>query len=376
MKKNKRVCILAPVHRFDDIRVFQKEAITLSERGYEVILIARKEDDQEVRNIKVIGVPKYKNRLQRLIIQPWLLRQVLSSKARLIHLHNPDTLLIGFLLKLLGKTVIYDTHEDFSKRILIRKWIPKGLRQVLAYLVGSLERLAGYTLDATISTQEEVSKRIGRNSVVIENAPLVNSTLIQNAYRISKSIKKEDVFRLVYVGGISKERGLLQVIEALETLNKKGLEVRLWLIGPKGNEDISEASQLSGWKYVDYLGYLPQDEAFAYMIQSNIGIVTILDVGDHRNTSPNKIYEYQRFGLPFIASSFEKWEKQLREINSGLFVDPQSVSEIVSAVEYLFNNKNVRISMGMRGQKFISETFNWEKESKKLIDMYADLTDK
>jgi len=39
MKKQK-ICIVAPVHKYDDVRVFQKEAVTLS-KYYQVVLFSK-----------------------------------------------------------------------------------------------------------------------------------------------------------------------------------------------------------------------------------------------------------------------------------------------------------------------------------------------
>ncbi len=40
-RRRPRVVIVAPVHGFADVRVFQKEAITLAAHGYRVALLAR-----------------------------------------------------------------------------------------------------------------------------------------------------------------------------------------------------------------------------------------------------------------------------------------------------------------------------------------------
>lgn len=345
------------------------------EAGYDITIIAKCEKDLIIDNgIKIIGVPKYKSRLKRFMLQPWFLIKTLKIKADIYHLHNPDTLIIGFVLKLLRNKVVYDSHEDFSKRILMRTWIPKIFRKLFASVISTLEKLAGQTFDACIVTQESVQKRIGGNTYIIENAPIINGDLIEKAYKLSNKIhKKNDVIRIIYVGGISKDRGIIEVTKILNEVNKY-MRVRLWLIGfSKADNVLDILKDSPGWKYVDYLGFLPQEEAFAHIIKSDIGLSTILDVGDHSQTSPNKLYEYLTFSIPFIASNFNRWREKFEGVNAGLFINPRDVQQLFKSIYYLGNNKEIAKKMGKEGYDFILEKYNWNLESKKLLKIYKEL---
>lgn len=373
--RGKKVCILAPVHLYSDVRVYQKEARTLAGQGYRITILARKDQEPTEASIKVIGVPRYKTRLYRFCMQPWMLWKALETKADIYHLHNPDTLPIGFILKLLGKRVIYDTHEDFSRRILMREWIPGCLRKPAARWVGRWERLAGRVLQGVIATQEGVTQRIGGKCILIGNAPITKGAIIDQAFRLSCQIAKGTPFRAIYAGYISKNRGLYSMVQALEEANRnRDSEMRLWLMGPCPNPtELAHAQAMPGWEFVDYLGELPQEMAFAHMIRSDVGMITILDVGDHAQTSPNKIFEYQRFGIPFVASDFTAWRSQLEPVASGLFVDPENPQEIAQALSYLIDHPDRAKEMGERGSAYTLNVYNWEKESEKLLQLYEKI---
>ncbi|MBO0602544.1 glycosyltransferase [Sporosarcina sp. E16_3] len=369
-----KVCILSPVHPYLDVRVYQKEALTLSKHGYEIIIVAQSLVNMEIGNIKILKAPEYNNRFKRFLTQPLLLFKALKINAGVYHIHNPDMLPIGFILRTMRKKVIYDTHEDFSKRIFMREWIPLLLRKLIAGLVNALEKAASKYFNAIVVTQPQMVSKFGGKSHLIENAPILHSELTDKAYKLSENIVKGDnIIRLIYVGGISKARGIREIINALEVLNKTR-PFRLWLIGPCFDDGfIDELKGMAGWVYVDYLGYLLQEEAFAHMIQSDIGLVTILDVGDHSTTSPNKLFEYQRFGLPFVSSNFPKWIEQVSETNSGIFVDPLEINEVAASLLRLAENPRLRIEMGKNGQQYIFQKFNWDIESKKLLDLYDSI---
>ena len=201
------VCIIAPIHQFDDVRVFRKEGMTIAEMGFNVILYAKTSTPGLHSGIDVRSVPSATSFIKRLVRPFKLWYIVCGINACVYHLHNPDTLPLLILLKLSGKTVIYDTHEDFSRRILIRNWIPALFRRPIAFLVASTERLSGILADAVIVTQPGLVSRLGRKALLLENAPIASEDVLAKAYQLSLQITRETkVFQCVYAGIVSNHR--------------------------------------------------------------------------------------------------------------------------------------------------------------------------
>ena len=260
------VVVVAPVHYYDDVRVFQKEAKTLSANGYRVLLLARAENALVEEGVEVVPLPVVKNRLMRFLSSPRVFWAALLLKGDVYHLHNPDTLPIALLLKMLGRRVVYDTHEDFSKCILTRKWIPKIIRPFVAKSVILFEGMVGRIVDQPIATQPDVQRRLGKKAILIENPPVSQGRLIDKARAYARTLAEDDCFRLVYIGLVGTSRGLFTMVDALEIANKKKVDCRLWLIGPGDEKEILEAKARPGWVAVDYIGRLPQFQAFAYVL--------------------------------------------------------------------------------------------------------------
>lgn len=372
MNKEK-VCIFAPVHSYDDIRIFKKEAVSLANDGYKIVLIAKSENDKVINRVKIIPAPKYKTRLQRFLLQPIYLKEILKQKPTIVHLHNPDTLLIGFILKLLNKKVVYDTHEDFSERILVREWIPPGLRNIISKVITNLEKKASQKFDRVIVTQQEILSRMDKRAVVINNAPLIKEEIVTDAEERSKSItyEKKPDYRLIYIGGISKIRGIKELIKSLELVNKK-INVRLTLIGYESDDVLDEVRGYDSWKYVDYFGFLKQEDAFAHLVKADIGMATILDRGDHSKTSANKIYEYLLFNKYIICTNFKKWQDELSHLNNCSFVNPENIEELANEIVNVCTNKFGKEDF-LNGKQYILEKCNWNIEEKKLLEIYHNL---
>jgi len=62
----KKICILTSVHPALDVRIFYKEAKTLVRAGYDVVLVAQHDKEEIIEGIKIIPLPKPKNRFFRI----------------------------------------------------------------------------------------------------------------------------------------------------------------------------------------------------------------------------------------------------------------------------------------------------------------------
>ena len=371
---NKRkVCVVAPVHVWDDVRVYQKESRTLAEAGYQVCLIARTDSPQTTNGVKIIpSIGSSKYRLLRFLLLPAVGVQALLQNAEIYHLHNPDTLPIVILLRIFGKKVIYDTHEDFSRKILVKDWIPKLLRRPLAFFVGKSESLISTIATASIATQQDVVERLKNNALLLGNPPRVNEELYARVSRLAQEIDDQKCqLRAIYIGHISRPRGLYEMVDALAIANKT-THVRLWLIGPADKDDLDSACNRPGWKYVDYMPSMAQELAFAYVERADAGLVVTRDVGGFASTDPNKLYEYMMFGKPFIASAFDVWKDKLADIDAGWFVEPGSAEGIANVLLEISEFGETAATKGASGKKF-TRSYNWETESQKLLELYSEL---
>ena len=54
-------------------------------------------------------------------------------------------------------------------------------------------------------------------------------------------------------------------------------------------------------------------------------------------------------------------------------VDPEKVEEISAAMKYIALNPSIKKRMGENGRKAIQFKYNWEAESKKLLEAYEDV---
>jgi len=364
-----RVCILTSVHPPFDARIFHKQAKTLVKAGYDVTLIAQHDKDEVIDGIRIIALPRPRNRLWRMLGTWRVFRLALRQKADIYHIHDPELLPAGLLLKLVirGK-VIYDVHEDYGKQILSKQYLPKNTRRLIARFVNLIEKSAVKFFDTIIAVTDDIMKDFSyhKRAVLVRNFPILSAFS-----KMEKNTNSGNVFSVIYAGGISEVRGISEIVEAMSYLDS-AKNVRLVLCGkfePENYQD--EIRILKGAEMVECLGWLESEEVWQKETDANAGIVCLHPTERYR--LPVKLFEYMAAGLPVIASDFPVWKGIVEGNNCGLTVNPLDPKEIAGAIEFLFDHPSEAKKMGENGRKAVLEKYNWEVESRKLLELYSRL---
>ena len=366
------VLMVAPVHRAWGNRVV-RESQSLAEAGYRVQAMVQCEKRHSVDGVEFIPAPSYRNRLERFLRIPQVLLAAWRLRADIYHLHNPDMLPVAFALKLLGCKVIYDTHEDYSRRLLLRSWLPRPLRRPLGLLLSQAERGVSYWVDATLVTQERQLSHFSTRCRLLRNAPVLSEALMERVCRQAELLSREaQPYRLVYVGGLSRARGLFNALDALQSLNALGMATRLWLLGPELEPCLDEARRHAAWSHVDYLGLQPHEAVLAHMMRADIGLAVLADEGDHAAARPTKLFEYMACGLPFVASDFPLWREFVGGCG-GIWVQPDDSGALLEALSTLIGSDTLRRELAGQGREFV-QGFNWSDEKQELLSLYEHLS--
>jgi glycosyltransferase involved in cell wall biosynthesis len=364
------VCIITTVHPPFDTRIFHKQAKTLVQAGYNVTLIAQHDGDEEVEGVRIKGLPKPRNRFTRIFGLTWrAFHLALKQKADIYHFHDPELLAIALFLKAFTKgRIIYDVHEDYSKKILAKKWL-KG-KKLVAGVYRLVEKQVPAFLDAVIAATDGIAKGFPISKVhTVRNYPLGRLVKKQKL----KTDRLENAFRIIYTGGVTRNRGLLQIVQSLEYIDDARL--RLVLLGrADDNELLKEVRALPGFSKVDYHGLVPFEEVYRYMGMADVGMLCNQPVHSYDTSLPNKLFEYMSAGLPVIASDFPGWKEIVERLDCGITVNSQEPREIAEGIRYFMQHPDLRVRMGHNARMAVLEKYNWEKESEELLSLYEKVT--
>lgn len=365
-----RVVHLVSTHAPTDVRVFLKEARTLAKAGYEVTLVAPAEESKLLDGVHIQPVPKAKNRVERFILGIWrIYRAALAAKGEVYHFHDPDLIPIGLLLRLGGKKVIYDVHEDVPRDILSKHWIPVWLRRIIAKAMSATEWLAAGLLSGIVTATPAIARRFPpQKTVVIQNFPFREELVVEGS--VSYTERPPNVG---YVGGIEVIRGIREMVKAMECL-PPALDAQLVLAGKFSPPGLAqEVQQMPGWERVKFLGWLGREQIADVLSGIRIGLVVLHPVPNFLESQPVKLFEYMSASIPVIAADFPLWRELVKGAGCGLLVDPLEPKAIAQAIQYLLEHPKEAGEMGLCGRLAVLEKYNWEVESQKLLEFYGRL---
>jgi len=369
----KKVCHLTTVHSIDDVRIFRKECTSLAANGFNVTLIAcGNESFEEIKNgVKriLLNIP-VKNRLQRFFKRSKAVyKKALEVDADIYHFHDPELLPVGLKLKRKGKKVIFDSHEFYGEQIKEKPYLPKILRNIIAILYMRYEAYICKRIDAVIQVctlnGKDYFENRSKKTIFITNTPVLQQNTLVNA------IPFENREYAIYIGGLTFNRGITHLIEAVGFAKVK------LILGGNFQSIIyrDELKKLNGYTFVSYKGFLSADEINYNLNQSFTGISTLLHVSQYHkiDTFPTKVYDYMAAGIPVIISDTDYAKKMVEKYHMGICVSPTDIEGIANAIKYLQNNKEIARQMGENGRRAFEEKFNWQVEEKKLLKLYNSL---
>ncbi|MGB1039990.1 MAG: glycosyltransferase [Flavobacteriales bacterium] len=360
-----KVCHISTAHPPFDVRIFHKECVSLAQSGYDVSLVVTHDKKEIVKGVNIIPLPVSKGRLHRMFIKThFAFYRSLKTKSKIFHFHDPELMLVGILLKILGKKVIFDSHENVSSQIESKHWIGSSfLRKSVKSVYRIFEKFSILFFNSVISVTPEIVEFLSsKKGVLVRNYPIIS--LIDKVKGVKNKSKKTT---LIYVGGLTKIRGIKEICQAINQLEQ---EVELRLVGPWESEDFKNECLKTSNK-INYFGVKPLEEVYPLINSSDIGFVTLFPEKNYLNSLPIKAFEYMACEIPMIMSDFPYWKNTFE--GCAEFVNPQSVEEIKKAVSVLIEDKDKANAFAIKGRNKVKSEFSWESESEKLINLYKKL---
>ncbi|WP_270180125.1 glycosyltransferase family 4 protein [Alkalihalobacillus sp. CinArs1] len=368
------ICHLTSVHQSMDTRILIKECQSLAKAGHSVTYIVPNAETRMEHGVQIVGVEakeeKPLNRMRKTTAA--VFQKAIEVDADVYHFHDPELMPIGLKLKKRGKAVIYDVHEDLPQQIMSKQWIPGKLRKGISFGSEKVERFASKRFDAIVTATPHINERFKKyneNSITIHNYPLLNE--LMKDVVVDKPAK--DAFSVVYLGGIYLLRGIKEMIRSVEKVNET--TPAEFILGgsfapPSLHDDVKT---MSGWKHVDFRGYLDRAAVKNTLAEADAGLVLLHPEPRFIVSLPIKMFEYMSAGIPVIASNFPLWKEIVETNNCGICVDPLNIDDVSNAMIWLKENPEKAKEMGENGRRAVEQYYNWDKESERLVALYEKI---
>ena len=378
----KKICIVSSSHGRNDTRMYQKQTVTLANSGFKVIyVVVDGEADEEVGNYVVtsLGI-KGKGKIDRLLfLSSKLFKPVLEVNADVYQICEPELFPLGLKLKKHGKTVIFDSVEDYEGYYLGMYSGLKGklMSRITAFIQKRYLKSFDLTLVMSPNIQSRLDKYAPGKVKMVCNYPIVTEMKKNSEFSKVDYINNGNTF--IYAGSVYDFSEQESVLDSLSKLNYPNSKYVIVGVTPDYRKDSLENA--NGADKLELISWIERSKLEKLYQSSCCGIVifhyTPVCCYKEGQMGSNKIFEYMLEGLPVICTDFDLWKKLIIEkYHCGICVCPEDKTEIYNAVKYIMDHKDEAYEMGQRGREAVLKEFNWGTQSQVYIELLQDLIKK
>lgn len=365
-----KIAHVTTVHQPLDNRVFDKECRSLAEAGFDVVIVAGHDKNETVKGVRIHGIPKPVGRIARMTkaqFHAW--RAAMSEQADLYHFHDPELLFMALMLRLCGKRVVYDVHEDMRLKFWEKQYLAYPIRAVLSWVFGLFEDLCGLLFSGVVTATPHIARHFPRHKTeVIRNYPDFSEFQVTEG-----EVYAHRPFEATYIGLISKNRGGLRMTQAVGRAGTNP-PAKFVLAGPINPADFeADLRAAPEWSCVDFKGFVDRQGIQEILGRARIGLLIYDPTPCYLDSYPIKLFEFMAAGIPVIASDFPVWREIVDGAQCGILVDTMNIEKISEAIRHLLENPAEAEAMGRRGREAAQNRFDWAKEAERLVQFYGRL---
>ena len=338
----------------------QKWAIELSRRGWTVELISFL--PAKIPNIAVHVVPKgLGGKVDFILRLHWVEKKVQELHPDLLHAHYATSFgFIGalskerpFIISAWGSDIFAFPRKSIFHRLLLA-WI---LRKA----------------DFLCSTSEIMAKEMHRyisKASKIEVIPFgVDLAQFSPPKLREAQLQKQVVFGVAkYLQPIYGLDYLLKAFARVEYSHPGRTLLKIAGDGPELDRLQSMAEKLGISGKVEWLGEVTNSEVARFYQELDVVVVPSLE-----ESFGVTAVEGSACGRPIIASRVGGLPEVVLDGKTGIMVKSQNVDSLVAAMEYMLENPQERVRMGLAGREFVLKHYDFQDNVTQMEQVYKTL---
>jgi glycosyltransferase involved in cell wall biosynthesis len=360
-----KIAHASSVHRAGDTRVLHRECESLARNLGDVTLVARNDPTLQENNVLRTRVltfephPGALGRIRNIVDVARLLREL---EVDVVHLHDPELVLLLPWLRRRRCRVIFDVHEDIPAQFARKPTWPAPVRAGMRYVASGLVRVIRRLSDVVI-VADPANLRYFPEAETVENFPLESEFAGDPA-----ALEERD--RVVYIGAISDARGLPEMLD-LAFLAGPEFGLRTRVAGPLQPGDLlSKYATHPGLPHTDFLGVLSRPQVVEELSRARVALALLHDEPNYRHAQPTKVFEYLAAGVPVIASSLAGWQPLFPEGTGVVLVPPSDSASAGQVLRDLLGRPERLAELSREGRTSFRENWSWSSQEPALLRAY------
>lgn len=171
----------------------------------------------------------------------------------------------------------------------------------------------------------------------------------------------------LYFGRLSKEKGILNLIEAFSKIQGK----KLYIAGDGPERGIIEKiiKERNLDKNIKLLGYLSQNEVKNYIKNARFVVAPSI----WYENCPYSILETQAIGKPIIGANLGGIPELVQDKQNGLIYSYNSIDELETKMKFLFENKELAEQYGRNAKEYAKKRYSKENYYNNIMKIYKEI---
>lgn len=195
-------------------------------------------------------------------------------------------------------------------------------------------------------------------------------TVVHNGvtlYHLKKIPPKEKRKTLIYLGAISKDKGIEDALKTFSCINNTEGDWQFWVVGKSDPRYLKKlkliCENLGIAEKTDFWGFVSEEKKFELISRAHVAINPSIREGwGLVNIEANSV------GLPVVAYNVSGSKDSVQEGKSGLLSTSGDYEDLVSNVLKIISDENLYKKM-QRQAIVWSKNFSWEKASKESLNL-------
>ena len=299
----------------------------------------------------------------------------------------------GFLHYLQNKTK-YDLVVDqfhgipFFTPLFVRKpkiaaiqettrevWLTNPLPKPINWLVGIIGYLGEpfifllYRKTAFITGSQSAKHEIQKYGIKEKNITVIPHGVIVK--KPKKKITKQKTKTILFLGVLSKDKGIEDALKAFSLLNKKG-EYKFWVIGkadrPEYKNKLTQlTNKLNIQQKTKFFGFVSQEKKFELLARAHMLINPSIREGwGLVNIEANAM------GTPVVAYNSPGLIDSVVDNKTGIICKQNTPSSLANNTHNLLSDKKKYMKLAKAAQKW-SEGFTWQKSKAQSLELVEQI---
>ncbi len=333
---------------------------SLRPQGYQVELWCPGDEVANAQPLEIVSLAVARSRGRNLALAFRTFRRLLKDgrDADVIHVHQPhfQSLIALIAARLLGRPSVVTFHvkvPDARPLMRFRDWL--------------LARLEARCADATVVLSPRVADdfslrayRIIPNGVTVP--PVVDELLS------APDAARSDGLTLVFVGRVTRTKGVFVLLEALASLQARLPGLRLTTFGP-----VDEPIEYEGAKQKLGVDSVVSDEGFDPAWRERLRPDVLFVLPSFYEGMPLALLEAMASGMLVVATPVGSIPDIVRDKETGLLAAVGDPDALAKAIQWAAEHPSAARNIAANGRQLVSKHYSIEAVARSHLELYRGL---